>query len=1293
MTEEYGAAKKGDITMDETKTGASGADAKETIAAIDEAASLSFEDILRDELLMIAAGRDEVGLGCAVAGAAPDPISEAQQAGLMGLALSGGGIRSATFGLGVLQALAEMKLLRRFDYLSTVSGGGYAGSWLSAWIHRERGGVRGVEEELGPRPAESGDHAEAPQVQHLRQYANYLTPKLGLLSADTLTGIATYLRNLFLNLLILAGVLGAVLLLPRLIVWGAAKAALPFSTQLYFGAAYVLFLWSGAWAGKNLTFGKLRQGGKWPWYTQGRWIAGIVVLPLVFAALSAALGLWAWGLEQLVPALKTAQFARAHSQEESAQLLRMFALAVGLGALGYAAPWAIAAMVSAGKGGAGAASGPGEEPFHWGAALLTAPLAGACGGALFFALAWLFAKWQLSNPHMAVWHVVGMGTLLVLFALSLGVVLHIGLMGRKYSEETREWWSRLGALVMRVGAIWGLVFAAAVYGPMLVIWLREWIAEFGAAWLAATVSGLLAAKSPSTGTHDNKRWMELLARIAPYVFVAGALLAAAYGTHAMLNAAADGPPLSCTIWERCHFAGYWANVYPAALDKSVGDPGLLAGIFAGCLMVALLFGWRVDVNVFSFHMFYRNRLARCYLGASNAKRSPHAFTGFDPTDSPGLAALSCPQPESGKAQAQRPYHIINAALNMTSGDNLAWQERKAGSFVFTPNYCGYEMREGGGVLHAYQATDQYVSKPMWGPRGWMALATPMTISGAAVSPNAGYHSNPATAFLMTVFNVRLGWWLQNTRYRDVWRKPGPRLGIKHLIRELAGASDAKSKFIYLSDGGHFENLGLYELVRRRCRFIVVCDAGMDDTYSFEDLGNAVRKCRIDFGVGIDIDTSAIAPKGDDKRSLYHCTMGVIRYDQADSDALPGFLLYIKPTLTGNEPADVRHYVATHPDFPHESTADQWFGESQFESYRSLGYHIAKTVLEQAWTDAKKGEETPGKSADERLFVALQQRWYPPSSAVAASFGKHAEELQNIFHSIRTEKNLDFMDWQIYPEWDKLVSGVADKDEHPKQLWLPDRYEQVQAGFYLCNTMMQLMENVYLDLNLEEQWHHPDNRGWVNLFRHWSWSGMFRVTWAICAGTYGARFQNFCHARLGLEIPEIVVDRGNEARLAWHGGTSQFTPWSDSERERIGLNFEEARRVQNILKRTGEHLSGTIHVVSLKLLIRNPRPGDTPAQAHDFSFGFAMVLENADEAGAPCLIYFRVRDHLRRMGLGRKALRCLLEVKEWPGLRERISEDIASIDPEVRLRRFRTIFHSVRREAGTAQEGRVTHSPS
>jgi hypothetical protein len=223
----------------------------------------------------------------------------------------------------------------------------------------------------------------------------------------------------------------------------------------------------------------------------------------------------------------------------------------------------------------------------------------------------------------------------------------------------------------------------------------------------------------------------------------------------------------------------------------------------------------------------------------------------------------------------------------------------------------------------------------------------MTISGAAASPNMGYHSSPLLTFVMTLFNARLGWWLGNPKAAArVWKRPGPRLGILPFVDELLGLTDSDHPWLYLSDGGHFENLGIYEMVLRRCSLIVVSDAGADPRYSYEDLANAVRKIRIDLGIPIEFDSARMPagpPQSAGEPGGPHCAVGWIHYQAVDPYAEPGMLVYIKASMNGNEPPDVRHYAALDPRFPHQPTANQFFDESQFESYRRLGLHVIEEL--------------------------------------------------------------------------------------------------------------------------------------------------------------------------------------------------------------------------------------------------------------------------------------------------------------------------------------------------------------
>ncbi|MGB5397720.1 MAG: hypothetical protein WBN96_11280, partial [Gammaproteobacteria bacterium] len=357
---------------------------------------------------------------------------------------------------------------------------------------------------------------------------------------------------------------------------------------------------------------------------------------------------------------------------------------------------------------------------------------------------------------------------------------------------------------------------------------------------------------------------------------------------------------------------------------------LFAFACMGALFVAIAL--RLDINMFSMHALYSNRLARAYLGASRAgKREPNPFTGFDIDDDPQFADLA----------QQRPVHIINTAINMTGGDDLAWQTRRAASFSFTPCWSGYEtISSQGKKLGTYRPTRQYAKG--------RSLGTWVAVSGAAASPNMGYHTSAAVAALMTAFNLRLGRWCGNPdpvgEDNTVWQQRSPRFAAQPIISELTGSANAQSDWINLTDGGHFENLGVYELVRRRCRLIVVTDAGCDPEHQFEDLANMVRKCWIDFGVNVRFDNFEAMHR---KKKSRYCGalggVGRIQYIEGDSKA-DGVIIYLKASMTGDEWPDIRQYADCNKDFPHETTADQFFDENQFEAYRHLGYKVAARAV-------------------------------------------------------------------------------------------------------------------------------------------------------------------------------------------------------------------------------------------------------------------------------------------------------------------------------------------------------------
>jgi hypothetical protein len=304
--------------------------------------------------------------------------------------------------------------------------------------------------------------------------------------------------------------------------------------------------------------------------------------------------------------------------------------------------------------------------------------------------------------------------------------------------------------------------------------------------------------------------------------------------------------------------------------------------------------------------------------------------------------------EADMPRQDAPLHVINTALNLVATRNMAWQQRKAEPFSFSPISVG-SWRLG------------YVPTEAFGGAKGVTLGTAMAISGAAFNPNMGYNSSPLVTLLMTFFNARLGWWLPNPIWPHLRKWPaggktrrflgrsGPKWALMPLLNEALGNTDDSYKWIELSDGAHFENLGLYEMVLRRCRHIIVVDADADSKFQFEDLGNAIRKIEIDLGIPItfpDFPHGLPMKSGVEPLNIY-CIRGEIQYDCVDDDAPKGDLLFIKPMLNGSEPPDIRAYAAAHQTFPHEATSNQFFNESQFESYRHLGSWMISSYFEHA----------------------------------------------------------------------------------------------------------------------------------------------------------------------------------------------------------------------------------------------------------------------------------------------------------------------------------------------------------
>jgi len=857
----------------------------------------------------------------------------ARHSNLAGLAFSGGGIRSATYNLGVIQAMARYGLLSRFDYLSTVSGGGYIGGWLSALLQRkaskdegqdthktvDEAAVKAFQSALKTHPDLANiseadrtvgfDPVEHLAVRYLRRYSNYLSPKLGL-SGDMLAAVSIFLRNFTLIQLTLISFLASILLFAHTL--GIVSDELREVPAVMFAGSILLFLVSVWRASRLSTARKQNDSGN---EHANLYVNTTVIVPLLTAT---------WLLSVTIVNQDAWFYQNTHGNVYNALLW------IAGGVIGYGLTWVFGYSLvrsSLASQTFTAHKSPASRSGSRLTLILPAIFSGALLGLLLYATVY-YLKTESRVDAINPWHATAFGPPLLLLLISFVVTVHIGAARREFCSGEREWFARLGGLVLLYATGWSLLYSLVLYAPPFVQWLNVGDIAALAVWAGGSGAGAWLARRPAAGDRTQESvWKTVVTRTAPWLFVAGLGVLLAYITHlSLVNLAAENgysPPPFTDFNSAANHTLQQLN--DLAFLPTLGTLACIALFFCGI-------AWRLDINLFSLHTMYSNRLGRAYLGASNAgERHPNPFSGFDDNDDLPFDRLD----------QQRPIPIINTAINMTGGDDLAWQTRRAASFAFTPCWAGYETRSSQGIkLGAYRPTKEYA--------GGLKLGTLIAVSGAAASPNMGYHTSASVAALLTAFNLRLGRWCGNPalepddKNESVWKDTSPSFAASPILAELTGSATAKADWINLTDGGHFENLGVYELIRRRCRLIVVTDVGADPHYQFEDLANLLRKCWTDLGVNIAFDDiDKLRPDENGRCCGTHAAVGHINYRDNGPD---GTLIYIKSSLTGSEWPDIRQYADTHTDFPHQTTADQFFDENQFEAYRHLGYKATAVTI-------------------------------------------------------------------------------------------------------------------------------------------------------------------------------------------------------------------------------------------------------------------------------------------------------------------------------------------------------------
>ncbi len=965
-------------------------------------------------------------------GSADEPWVAFTSRDYFGLALSGGGIRSATFNLGLLQALEQLHLLEHVDYLSTVSGGGYAGGFWTAWrqrnsrtlIEAEKSKSASTTEESNPKPGKSDDESplqtfpvpsrelagadgfapetrEPPQIRHLREFSRFLIPRVGFRSGETWAAIVAVLGGALPSLSAALAVLG-------LLIYGWCAASsltvhVPPETRPWvFGA--VTFAWQllgeCVWraAGKD---------GREDWFDAHYWLLALIATVGVGILYSGA------GRD-------------------------LFTAVAGLGVAPFTPPFRLVGSQR-----------PGEEieglwtfalPITWG---LTAV------GLLLFRLVMVRAPWErtdLVRWSSAFDRVIARLLAPGLVLAGVGAIWHVAIGLRALEEPSTPGAGGVDALVATASGSAGLT--------ALFVWLRDWL-----------------AKPP-----EKTRGSELLDWLIPRLKL-----------------------LTPQLLASCAFV--LALTATALLIQRFTIAQNIHGVIGSLIIVGVALFFFDPARV-GLHDFYRSRIARGFLGAARPQRDDEPVrrpTTELPDDDVTFQEIA------SKAAQKRPIHLVCCAANGIAGDVLGTLYRGARSAVVSP--LGISV----GNHYAEPLPD-------------LRLSSVLTASAASFNSQMGSYSmklGPAVAFLMSALNLRLGLWLPHPagaagNVLSKWL-PGRLFFLEMTGQTHSGPFKENelryaAKNIHISDGGHFENLGLYELVRRRCRYIIVSDCGADPDVTFDDLGNALRRVREDFGVEIDLDTTQLRPNAEGY-SRQHAVMGTIHYDGFGGTD-KGLLLYFKPSLSGDEPPDVLQYRWRNPAFPQQSTVDQFYDEAQWESHRRLGVHAVTSVLRPP--SSSKGR----KHFVNRVFLEASQRWHPELERQDDVFLALTERCAQIEADIR-ENAPPFLRAEFFPEVQVALGKRA--------VVAPETDDDVTRSVYFLMLVLQVMEDAWVSAELETLWSHPLNEGWMNYFQRWASTPSFRRWWPVLRPIYSNGFRDFVRERFDLRI--IAPDRDTAGRGA------------------------------------------------------------------------------------------------------------------------------------------------------------------
>ena len=325
------------------------------------------------------------------------------------------------------------------------------------------------------------------------------------------------------------------------------------------------------------------------------------------------------------------------------------------------------------------------------------------------------------------------------------------------------------------------------------------------------------------------------------------------------------------------------------------------------------------------------------------------------------------------------------------------------------------------------------------------------------------------------------------------------------------------------------------------------DVGADPEVAFDDLGNAVRRIREDFGIEIEIDLSPLVP-GADGLAREHMVVGTIHYDAPPADKTSGqknggacandkdtddrglndretgdkratdkgILLYFKPALTGDEPADVRQYKSRNTAFPNETTVDQFYDEAQWEAYRRLGQHAARAALDfigDRWI-------ANGDCSADEVFVQARWKWYPTPPEIPANALELTNRYLQLEERLRATAPPQLLA-EIFPEIPIKPDAAA---------WT---FDSIANSIHGLLELIQVMEDTYFGCQLEDHWNHPLNSGWANTFRRWGGAPIFQYWWPLLKGMYTNRFREFIDGQIQMNVAPDPL-RISDKACDWSG---------------------------------------------------------------------------------------------------------------------------------------------------------------